>query len=261
MKKTTGFPKFQRRIIFLHLLLVCFAVENLSAQVPGYRGKRFSAGYNASSFFYLADFSTQEGISEVIFSTRLSYKTELYANYALSRKVNIGFSYYTGKQKDYCTQQYVNAYEVRPKQGFISCKINMFELHFKFFRNDFVAPVGLYYQLSFGIVKYTMDEPGDTLGLYLDRVYGNNDVIFTIKKPLEPYTCFKLGYHIGKTNPIGNNFFINTAIGINIFTGGDYQGFWNGSYSESNYLPKNLNKGMLVHNMMEIKIGLGWLAF
>lgn len=263
MKKIACYPKLQRRIIFLHLLLFVFAAQSLSSQVPGYRGKRFSAGYNASSFFYFADYSRQEGIAEIIFATRLSYKTELYANYALSRKVNIGFSYYRGKQKYYFADGDVEGYYVRPKKGFTFCKLNAFEVHFKFFRNDFVAPVGLYHQLSLGIVKYTMDQPGDTLGLYQDPSTGNNFQIFTIQKPLEPYTCFKLGYHIGKTNPIGNNFYINTAIGINFFTGGDYQGFWMGTdrSTVNSYLIKKLNKGLLSQNMLEIKLGLGWLAF
>ncbi|MEO5644281.1 MAG: hypothetical protein ABIQ40_04890 [Bacteroidia bacterium] len=251
-----------KKIILLQLLLFCFAAEHLSAQVPGYRGKRFSAGYNASSFFYFPNFNLEQGVGDLIFSTRLSYKTELYANYALSRKVNIGFSYYNGKQKTYFKPQYVDFYEVIPKKEFVLCKIDAFELHFKFFRNDFVAPVGLYYQFSFGMVKYSAILPGDTLALYSND-QGNTLQQFTVHKPFERYTCFKIGYHVGKTNPIGNNFFINTAIGINIFTGGDYQGVLSQSdrSSVNNYLLKNFNKGLLSHNLLEIKLGLGWLAF
>jgi hypothetical protein len=253
-----------RKIFLLQLLLVCFAAQQLSAQVPGYRGKRFSAGYNASSFFYFAGFSMQdEGLGGVLASTRLSYKTELYVNYALSRKTNIGFSYYHGNQKNYFKDQAVDNRYVTPRVDAVHCRINAFELHIKFFKNNFVAPVGLYYQMGIGLVKYNLNEPGDTLAL-MDLT--TNYHTFTVRKPLDAFTCMKLSFHVGKTNPIGNYLYINTAIGVNFFTGGDFN--WNygddGIYSNSSvntYLLKNFNKGLLSHNMAEIKVGLGWLAF
>lgn len=248
-----------RKLFLLQLLLVCFTAQQLSAQVPGYRGKRFSAGYNASSFFYFADFSTEDGLSGVIGSTRLSYKTEVYANYALSRKMNIGFSYYNGNQKNY----FKTIGYIVPREDAVHCRLHMFELHFKFFKNNFVAPVGLYYQIGIGMVKYNLNEPGDSLVL-IDARTGQQT--HTIHKPLDAFSCMKLSLHVGKTNPIGNNFYINTAIGINFFTAGDYQFNFNlndyySSGSITYYLLKNLNRGLTNHNMAEIKVGLGWLAF
>jgi hypothetical protein len=252
-----------RKIFLLQFLLICFAAQQLSAQVPGYRGKRFSAGYNASSFFYFAGFGMDDGINGVVGSTRLSYKSEVYANYALSRKMSIGFSYYHGNQKNYFKPQYLGGYYVVPLKETALCKINMFELHLKFFKNNFVAPVGLYYQMGIALVKYDLNQPGDTLAL-IDEYRGNH--VLTVKKPLDAYTCMKLSFHVGKTNPIGNYLYINTAIGVNFFTAGDYQfnfgeGGGYGSGSLDGYLLKNFNKGLLSHNMAEIKVGLGWLAF
>lgn len=252
-----------KKIFALHILLFCLAAQDLSAQVPGYRGKRFSAGYNASSFFYFANFTTDEGISGVFASTRLSYKTELYANYALSRKMSIGFSYYRGNQKNYFKDQNIDGYYVRTRSEAVLCKINMFELHLKFFKNNFVAPVGLYYQMGIALVKYDMNQPGDTLALLNNYTGGH---VLTVKKPLDPFTCMKLSFHVGKTNPIGNYLYINTAIGLNFFTGGDYQFNFGNEYAYSSgsvntYLLNNFNKGLLAHNMLEVKIGLGWLAF
>jgi hypothetical protein len=252
-----------KKIFALHLLLVCIGAQQLSAQVPGYRGKRFSAGANASSFFYFANFMMDNGISGVFESTRLSYKTEVYANYALSRKMSIGLSYYNGNQKNYFKDQNIDGYYVRTREEAVHCRLHMFELHLKFFKNNFVAPVGLYYQMGIALVKYDLNEPGDTLAL-LNNYNGAH--VLTIRKPLDPFTCMKLSFHVGKTNPIGNYLYINTAFGLNFFTGGDYQ-FSLGddsaysSNSSNTYLLKNFNKGLLAHNMLEVKIGLGWLAF
>lgn len=259
MKKTTCYPKLQRRIILLLLLMVCFAVENLSAQVPGYRGKRFSAGYNASAFFYFANLYGTDG--NLFASTRISYKTELYANYALTRKASIGFSYYHAKQKTYLNSEESSYYYIRPQDEFIYNAINIFEVSFKFFKNDFIAPVGLYYQPSFGVVKFKMDNNG--MPLYIWYLGNNNSSYGTASKKATPYTCFKLGFHIGKTNPIGTNFYINTAVGVNVFVGGDFERVYlNASpWTEENYILKNLSRELMTRNTLEIKLGLGWLAF
>jgi hypothetical protein len=239
-------------------------LETISAQVPGFRGKRFTAGYNASSFFYFANFHSDYGISGALESTRFSYKTEVYANYTLSRKTSLGFSYYHGNQKNYFRPQVVDAYEVTTSDEYVLCKFNMFEIHLQVFRNNFVAPVGLYHQFGIGIVKYNLGNPGDSVGLDGLHTNGGYYHLTTLMGPADPFTCFKLSYHVGKTNPIGNLFYINTAIGVNFYTGGDYSGLLSENrqlHSMSNYLAVNFSKGMRTHNFFEIKIGLGWLAF
>jgi hypothetical protein len=245
------------------LFIVSFiCVQSISAQVPGYQGKRFSVGYNASTFFYT---SLANGIDEVFSSTRLSYKTEINVNYVLSRKVLAGFSFYYAKQK----QNYVMGnmmtnngyyyYEYAPKEGMGRCKLFIYEVHFQFFRKNFVAPAGLYNQFSIGLVKYSLADEGNKVTIY-DNNAGATPVI--LDGPATPYTTFKLGYAIGKTNPIGRHLYLNTALGINFFQGGDGALInKNARLTSSNYLLANFNRNLRTHNLFELKLGLGWLAF
>ncbi len=250
------------------LLLFCLSgigaafVQTLAAQVPGYQGKRFSVGYNASTFFYIADFSLSYGVGQVIANTRLTYKTELHLNYVLSRKVSVGFSYYFAKQKLNCRlprmEYYSQNYDYRPEKGKAPCKLFVYEFNLKFFRKNFVAPSGLYHQLSAGIVKYSLGTPDNTLTVY-DDLSGATPLV--IEGEADPYTCYKLGYGIGKTNPIGHKFYLNTAFGLNIFVGGDGALLRDNSLTIDNYILANFNRSLRIQNTFEVKLGFGWLAF
>lgn len=244
------------------ILFLVLAVKTISAQVPGYQGKRFAVGYNASSFFYFSDFSWGDGISGLVESTRLSYKTEVKINYVLSRKVNAGFSYYFAKQKASFVYGQIdnNLYMVSmyPKDKIAPCKLSIYEFHLQIFKKNFIAPVGLYNQFSIGIVKYSLGTSDNKLTIYND--IGNQT---TIDGPIDPFTCIKLGYAIGKNNPLGHNFFMNTSLGVNFFQGGDSDRFLGerSNLSHQDYFLANFNHSLRWHNFLEIKIGIGWLAF
>lgn len=238
--------------ILLPLLFLFAGINYAAAQVPGYQGKRFTVGYNASSFFYVIDIFDNP-LSDILDNTRISYKTELNVNYAVSRKACMGFSYYFAKQHgnaDYISDQNGNVY--KPKEGIVDYRLNIYELHIQFFRKNFIAPTGLYHQFSIGLVKYTL--PEDSVVFYA------SNGTFSLEKPLDPFTGFKLGYCIGKTNPIGHNFYINTAFGVNFFQGGDTAKIRT-NVTERNYLLYTLNRNLRSHNCLEVKIGLGWIAF
>ncbi len=235
----------------------------LSAQVPGYQGKRFSVGYNASTFFYVADFGLSYGVGQVFANTRLTYKTELHLNYVLSRKVSAGFSYYFAKQKLNFRlarmENFSQNYNYRPETGKAPCKIFIYEFNLKFFRKNFVAPAGLYNQFSAGIVKYSLGTSDNTLTVY-DDLSGATPLV--IEGDEDAYTCYKFGYAIGKTNPIGHKFYLTTAFGVNIFSGGDGARLKrHESLTMDNYIRANFNRSLRTQNTLEVKLGFGWLAF
>ncbi|HET6990257.1 MAG TPA: hypothetical protein VFJ43_02990 [Bacteroidia bacterium] len=248
-----------KKLSIIFIFILAADLQNSSAQVPGYQGKRFSVGYNASSFFYITDFGNGNGLDGMFSSTTLSYKTELSVNYTVSRKTTMGFSYYFAKQKDNFSEVYIDNYgSALPLEGIVSCKLAIYELHFQFFRKNFVAPAGLYHQLSAGIVNYSLATADNTLTVY--NTDNGNVPPLVLQGSFSPYSCFKLGYSIGKTNPIGHNFYINTAFGVNFFRGGDSPKIKSG-VSASNYILANFNRNLRTHNFFEIKIGFGWLAF
>ncbi|CAN5157722.1 hypothetical protein BH09BAC5_BH09BAC5_16440 [soil metagenome] len=252
-----------KKYILLSLFFFAFANVDVSGQVPGYQGKRFSLGYNASTFFYFTEFEGAgfgDIMTNAIFSTTISYKTELYLNFALSRKVCGGFSYYFAKQKDnFVFNDIDNVGNYVPVKNSVLCKLSIYELHFQFFRKNFIAPVGLYHQFSIAIVNYSLGEPGNKMEIRPES--GNTSSYIAIDGPLDPYQCFKLGYSIGKTNPVGHNFYLTTAFGVNFFRGGDSPLPHRASITKQNYLLENFNRNLRTHNLFEIKLGLGWLAF
>jgi hypothetical protein len=241
---------------FLPLLFLFAGIQTLSAQVPGYQGKRLTVGYNASSFFYVMDLFDYP-LSEILDHTRISYKTELNVNYAVSRKAVMGFSYYFAKQKDNFRDNLVtpSGSYYTPVDPIVKCKLSIYELHIQFFRKNFIAPVGLYHQFSVGLVKYTLAE--DSLQF---RNSSSGPGTYSLKKPLDPFSGIKLGYCIGKTNPLGHNFYLNTSFGINFFRGGD-TAMVRTEVRESNYLAAEFNRNLRSHNLFELKLGLGWIAF
>lgn len=254
-----------RKKIIITIFLFIAGFQLASAQVPGYQGKRFALNYNASTFFRVTNFGYGDGMIGMIESTRLSYKTELGVDYTVSRKVTMGLSYYFAKQNYQFKQTQISnmGYYV-PEDGAAACKLSIYEMHFLFFRKNFIAPTGLYHKISLGIVKYKLASPDNRVELYQGN---NNNYSYIIEGPASPFTCYKLGYAIGKTNPIGHNFYLNTSFGLNFFRGGD-SALRNGilrSVNENitvqNYIRYNLNGGLRVHNFAEVKLGLGWLAF
>ncbi|MCX6312266.1 MAG: hypothetical protein NT084_11610 [Bacteroidetes bacterium] len=250
-----------KKLICFSTFIFAFGLQTISAQVPGYQGKRFFIGYNASSFFYCPNFTFENGLLGIFELTRISYKTEVNVNYALSRKVAAGFSYYTAKQNDAFTNDQIQNYGyMQPTAGIAQCKLAIYEIHFQFFRKNFIAPAGLYNQLSVGIVKYGLATPDNKLTVYSTNLGGSGNPPLILTGPAEKYTCYKLGYAIGKTNPIGHNFYINTALGVNFFRGGD-AAYVKTTPSTQNYILANFNKNLRTHNFVEIKIGLGWIAF
>jgi hypothetical protein len=244
-------------IIFAALF---FLAGNASATpVPGYMGKRLSIGANVSSFFMFEDFTT---VSDMLFSTRFSYKSELALTYTVARKVSLGGSFYYGNQRylvglrPYDNGNY-NSNSVTLEEDYLKCRLMIFEFNAKFFRRNFLAPIGPYHQFGVGVVKYKAVAPGDSLVLVDsdDNAIANG----TIDLKADPYSCIKLSYHIGYAAPVFKNCFFNFAFGVNFFRAGD-------SAKIKTYLNKNnytlgiMNKHLRRHNFFEIKIGFSWLA-
>jgi hypothetical protein len=244
-----------KKLLILFLVFSA-GIRNVFAQIPGYQGKRLTVGYNASSFFYVINIFDNP-FSDIIDNTRISYKSEFNVNYAVSRKAVMGVSYYFANQRDNFTDNLVtrSGGYYKPVNETVKCRLSIYELHIQLFRKNFIAPVGLYHQFSIGLVKYTLAD--DSMQF---RNTDNYNSTYILAKPHEPFTGFKLGYSIGKTNPIGHNFYLNTAFGVNFFRGGDTAKIRTGVY-EQNYLLTYFNQNLRSHNFFELKLGLGWIAF
>src|ERR1044072_6208309 len=125
-----------KKFIFL-LFIFGIGKQNATAQVPGYQGKRFSVGYNVSTFVF-----ADGGLFGIIDNgLRLSYKSDFSVNYSVSRKTTMGLSIYYAKQKylfDETQFSIGNGYGegFTPVGKYAPCKLFIFELHFQFFRKN-----------------------------------------------------------------------------------------------------------------------------
>ena len=245
--------------VFL-LTLLLIQTDLIAGYVPGYMGKRLSVGGNVSTFFMFEDFS---GISEMLLSTRFSYKSELALNYTVSRKVSVGGSFYYGSQKylageyDYLTSSGRN-YTATLKEDYLRCRLMIYEFNLKIYQRNFIAPIGPYHQFGIGMVKYNATAPGDSLEVV--NADHNGVVIDVIDLDKDPFSCVKLSYHIGYAAPVFSNCYFNFALGVNFFRGGDSAKI-RGDVTYNDYVLAMLNKHLRRHNFLEFKIGFGWLAF
>lgn len=249
-----------RKLILLLAVVAFSAVEMKAGYVPGYMGKRFSVGANASSFFFFDDYT---GVSDMIFSTRFSYKSELAINYTIARKVSLGASFYYGNQRYKAGQRdYQDAggdyHAVTLKEDYLRCKLMIYEFNVKIYRQNFIAPIGPYHQLGIGLVKYNASAPGDSLKLVAPQ--NTSVVVDVIDISKDPYSCVKLSYHIGYAAPVFSNCYLNLAIGVNFFRGGDSPKLRD-QLDDKTYALGIMNKHLRRHNFLEFKIGFGWLAF
>jgi hypothetical protein len=245
----------KNRILLVVAVLSAFAVN---AQVPGYMGKKFSVGVNASSFFHFTDYS--EGLTEMITSPSFSYKSELALTYTVGRRVSLGASFYYATQKfqtpgggglliDHFGGEYTT------KEDYIRCRLMMYEFNLKIFRRNFLAPIGPYHQIGIAMVKYKAVSPGDTLQLYND---GPSSQVVAVVDTDDSYSGAKISYHIGYAAPIFKNCFFNFAFGYNFFTGGDTAKVKRGP-DTNNFVQGTLNRDLRRYNNFEFKLGFSYL--
>lgn len=240
------------------ILIATLAAFSLHAQVPGYMGKKFSVGINASSFFHFSDYSG--GLTDLITSPKFSYKTELALTYTVGRRVSLGGSFYYATQKydtpgggGFLINHFGGGYTT--KEDYIRCRLMIYEFNVKIFRRNFLAPIGPYHQIGIAMVQYKAVSPGDTLALY--NAESPSQVIAVVDTD-DKYSGAKLSYHIGYAAPIFKNCFFNFAFGYNFFRGGDTAKIKRGA-DTNNFVIGTLNRDLRRYNNFEFKLGFSYL--
>src|SRR5574337_1653600 len=123
--------------------------------------------------------------------------------------------------------------------------MNILLFHIKFFVKNLIAPIGIYHEISLGVIKYKLGTPGNLLLVKMsDAPYSQKEIP---GRPY-PYSATMICYHIGKTNPISHRFYINTSVGMNFMLGGDFSWIGQEFVTSENYILANMNKEMRKHN-------------
>ncbi|MCA6363330.1 MAG: hypothetical protein IM638_09845 [Bacteroidetes bacterium] len=276
----------KRLILFLALLGSLPALAQ-KTPVPGFLGKRFYVGVNASTFLHF-----QRNEEDVVqfdnfpLNTRFSYKTEATMSYVLNRKISTGLTVTYAEQKAYfgiLSAMVINApppiptdtfvANVRPispntEFGRVQYSFYSVQAHIKIFRRNFIAPAGRYHYFAAGILRYqpvTLEKGQIQLKL-TDSLYSSIPAFTQPLKNNGAYTTFRLTYAMGRITPLNKFIFLNTSFGINLHLGGDYRkviidSAFNSVTTIQDAVITGLYQNLTRHNTFEVKVGLGFYAF
>ena len=177
--------------IILFFIIINF---NLSAQVPGYQGKRLSVEYN-NLFFnalinpnpsreYYPNFKFTENI--ITFNSRNNVSFD----YVLDRKNSLGFGFEFFRTRftfrdDFeisLTQDYGSGIHYRQSSSSSELPIGeifarSLNLHYTVFTKNTIAPLGRYLQYEFGIIQYEVEYDKDKLHEDVSKYYDNNTIV------------------------------------------------------------------------------------
>ena len=183
---------------FFFALVIIFSVSFSGAQVPGYLGKRLTAGYNfhlypggftPNSFTYAKDFDFHRG------ALFINTFNEAHADYVLSEKYSLGVAYHHFKTAQrYNTSVVISNGEAGTigAVAYLNIIGNTFLINqrFYFFKNgNAIAPNGRYIQLGIGEISASTTELDrmikssysgyDTLLFVSDNGWTTSSPIFT----------------------------------------------------------------------------------
>jgi hypothetical protein len=152
MKKTTLYR-------ILSILLFCTLLAPISAQVPGYIGKRFliQAGIHVFPQFSIFPVNVVQPYSNY-FISGINYRLELGTEFVISRKSSIGIN-----GQYFCTAAaplgggypYSNRYAI--EGGSVGAV-------FKTYFGQWIAPVGPYFKAEGGAIFYSVSDPQNNYG-------------------------------------------------------------------------------------------------
>jgi len=259
------------------LLILCFSISNMLGQnkvkTPGYMGKRFTVELNLGMGYM---YTTKANIKPNSFQGNLH--PELTLSYSLSKRIDFGlkagydqvklrrpdgFSIipnstnidYYSPSLDPHIDDYNTGYEVQYEgQNVVGRAIN-FQLFFRLYQKHYIAPVGFYHQVAFGMSRLS---------------FKNTEMIFSFVEspdnqfsvPLISYNIYQISYAVGNKRMLKNNFYLNTGFELNVFFRRRLRG-WKYGYSKSGsnehqfIEPSLLAVEIMLSQLLEFKIGIG----
>jgi hypothetical protein len=171
-----------KNFLYIYLFLLCPAI--VSAQVPGYQGKRFSM--DGDAFFMSALFNPNENLKKGMTSFNARYHVN--ADYVLTKDISFGATY--GMFKTGWTPSY-GGYDAGNTtiKDYFKVNSDIAGIYFKFFRSNkgAIAPSGAYQKLGASLI---MAKPSFH--------HSSDSLIDDIKTPATSYKMIMLTYGFGK---------------------------------------------------------------
>lgn len=211
------------------ILLIGLSLKLFSQ--PGYMGKKYSVGYNFEVFPSLGLFNEKRDVpeNELVFTTGHHFNVSA----VVGRKSELIFDYGIITPKIFChaIQLYkedswgnLEPVQFNPIEKFVKAKEQVFQLYYRYYYQDYIAPVGNFMQ--FGIGYLTANYHSDVKAIVGDNSYGDNYFGFEERVvnripvtdvPDRKYLRFTYGF--GMKRILFENVFISTACNLNLLVG------------------------------------------
>jgi hypothetical protein len=260
----------------LYIFILFFS--SIHSQTPGYLGKRVSIESdinllpnttnfildNSSRQSYNYDFNNNYEIEETLNKNyiRYTFKSSIAFNYTLSRKTDISLRF----NKMYGNFMYSDNDYQSHKIGFyfddnLKYQSTEFDINFKFYNKNFIAPVGKYFLFGFGFSKVKSKATRGTLvtNILINSYYTETSIIEDLNLD-HSVNYLKLNFGFGNKTVLANDIFLTYGIESNF-----YLLYNNGiKKSEETYITQfknnynsNLSKNLLWDNIFCLKFGVG----
>lgn len=241
------------KLILSSLLLTVI----LNAQTPGYLGKKFMVGYNFN-FNPVTSIGlfTNELMDAPLIS--LAIKHEGNVGYTFSKKGLFYASYiYQNNKTYYSFGDDIDYYDGTNYDMFQKVKTTVIDFGMKVFIGKFIAPVGTYFDLGYGICKAGFsDNPAKIYYSDFGNFVPGNPSYYDATDSYLKYKRFSIG--VGNTKVINDFLFFNIGLKLNI--NHNYEYFVNRNVVNASTKPLFfIENSVKSTNYMEIKIGFGIL--
>ncbi len=265
---------------YLHILLLLLAAHQLSAQAPGYLGKRFYAHANGVFSISGGPTANNKGLFDYYGDEGggfgINYHYGLQAGYAISRHQAItimGGFLKTGMYTDAVTPAVFSSnYNTDSHELFYNLKGLSTGIGYQWFKTKkgAIAPFGVYGQLHLRGTFVTGDIVDKKTSYALGEDFGQHTAL-----GIDPtYTIVSVGLELGQNAIIKDKFVLNYAVQFNwpLFQS-NYLEYWLSasspfSYNGTEHKIYNQEKfregaagRIAAHELFGVKLGFGLLAF
>ena len=240
----------------ISLFLISFSISTILAQTPGYLGKRisiegdlnllpnftnFALGNDLRQVYYKTKYyesyynpstNSYESIELVKFNAgrdevkkpnhiRYTFKSSIALNYTISKNKDVSLRF----NKIYCNLMYRSqsnsgVYNALYFNENIKYRSTEIDINFKFYKKNFIAPVGKYILFGFGLAKIKSN-PNKITGTLVNSIYDYNTNRYTNSEE-EVYfnnsvNYFKINFGLGNKTILANDVFLMYGIESNIY--------------------------------------------
>lgn len=272
------------RKTFIIFILFSLFINGFS-QVPGFVGKKFTVQFNNSVGYSTSENSSIFKRNKLI---KLNYHPDITFAYTVGRRVDLGLRLGYNKFEGYLrgfsyidiksniTESNAELTSINEDEDIGSrfyhdqinyvAKSRNINFFIRIYNKKYIAPVGIYHQISLGYNFYRFEDNMINGDLITETSELTTSIPYSIE--LNTQKLFELSYLFGRKRTFKNGFFIDKSVAFNLFfldnaskRGGSSLFEFTGAYwHQYNYkFPNLIAKEIKANQFLEFKIGIGYI--